>query len=221
MTPVDHGSGRVRVFLVDDHEIVRDGLRVLIDPHDDLEVAGEAASCAEARELIPLIDPDIAVVDVGLPDGSGLDLCRELTASSPGLRSLLLTPHGNDITNLEAIDAGASAIVAKSIRCRDLLEAIRHVACGRSLLDGSRASARTEARTDSALDPRIAALSTRQRRVLDLVALGFTNRQIAVELGLTEKTVKNTVSTILFKLGVTRRVEAAVIATKSNGHVRS
>jgi two-component system, NarL family, response regulator DevR len=203
----------VRVFLLDDHEIVRDGLRTLIDATDDLVVVGEAASCAEARARIPEVAPDVAVLDVRLPDGRGIDVCRELATSAPSVRSLMLTSYDDQQAMLDAAGAGAAAFVVKQIRGNGLLDSIRQVAAGRSLV-GSRGAPAPAPRSVPQVDPRLAALTPRQRKVLDLLANGLTNRQIAAELSLSEKTVKNTVSAILLALGVRRRVEAAVVATQ-------
>ncbi len=210
---VGDGERQIRVFLLDDHEIVRDGLRGLVDRTDDLVVVGEAATCVEALERIPLADPDVAVLDVRLPDGGGLDVCRELATSAPRTRALILTSYDDDDIVGAATDAGAAALVVKQARGSVLLDTIRQVADGRSLL-GGREARRPRPASPPTIDPRIAALTPRQHRVLELVAHGLTNRQIATELGLSEKTVKNNVSAILLALGVGRRVEAAVIAAQ-------
>lgn len=209
----DGTTPRVRVFVLDDHEIVRDGLRTLIDATDDLVVVGEAETCAEARERIPELLPDVAVLDVRLPDGSGFDLCRELASTAPAVRSLMLTSYEDEVATLDAVAAGAAAFVLKQIRGSGLLDAIRQIAAGRTLLT-ARTAQRPTPRPSAPADPRLASLTPRQRKVLALVAQGLTNRQIAAELGLSEKTVKNTVSAILLALGVSRRVEAAVFATQ-------
>lgn len=201
----------VRVFLLDDHEIVRNGVRELIEGTDDLVVVGEASSCAEALERIPAMDPDVAVLDVRLEDGSGLDVCRALTTTAPRTRSLMLTSYDEELTDAAA-EAGAAAFVLKQIRRNVLVDSIRQVAAGRRLLDAGPRRVEQAERTD--VDPRVAALSPRHRQILELVADGLTNRQIAGELGLSEKTVKNNVSAILLALGVARRVEAAVICTQ-------
>ncbi|AHH96584.1 response regulator transcription factor [Kutzneria viridogrisea] len=203
------------VFLVDDHEIVRRGLADLLEDESDLEVVGEAASVAEALARVPAARPDVAVLDVRLPDGNGVELCRELRSRDPGLHCLMLTSFSDDEALFDAIMAGAAGFVLKQVLGHDLLAAVRTVAAGQSLLD---------ARTTSALlgrlrrerehtDP-LRELSEQERAVLDLVGEGLTNRQIAERMFLAEKTVKNYVSHMLAKLGMQRRTQAAVLATE-------
>lgn len=206
----------VRVFLVDDHEIVRRGVIDLIEAEPDLEVVGEAADASQALARIPALRPDIAVLDVRLPDGNGIELCRELLSGNKDLRCLMLTSFTDDQAMLDAILAGAGGYVVKDITSLDLVRAIREVAAGKSLLDNRAAAAlmakfRTEAET--ATGP-LAGLTEQERTLLALLGEGLTNRQIAGRMFLAEKTVKNYVSRLLTKLGVERRTQAAVLATK-------
>jgi DNA-binding NarL/FixJ family response regulator len=203
------------VFLVDDHEIVRRGLADLLDDEPDLQVCGEAASAAEALARIPATRPDVAVLDVRLPDGNGVELCRELRARMPELHCLMLTSFSDDEALLDAIMAGAAGFVLKQVLGHDLLAAIRTVASGQSLLDGRTTAAlmnRLRRQRDDA-DP-LRELSDQERTVLELIGDGLTNRQIAERMFLAEKTVKNYVSHLLAKLGMQRRTQVAVLATE-------
>ncbi|MFI0723540.1 response regulator [Streptomyces sp. NPDC021224] len=212
----------IRVFLLDDHEVVRRGLHDLLDAEPDIEVVGEAGNADHALARGPALRPDVAVLDVRLPDGDGITVCRELRSSVPELACLMLTSFDDDDALLDAIMAGAAGYVLKQIKGADLVDAVRTVATGQSLLDpattarlmstlrGDRAPA---AATEQPLDE----LSPREREILDLVGEGLTNRQIGEQLYLSEKTVKNNVSRLLAKLGVERRVQAAVIATRGAG----
>jgi two-component system, NarL family, response regulator DevR len=204
-----------RVFLVDDHEIVRRGIADLLDDEPDLQVCGEAASAAEALARIPATSPDVAVLDVRLPDGNGVELCRELRARMPELHCLMLTSFSDDEALLDAIMAGAAGFVLKQVLGHDLLAAIRTVAGGQSLLDGRTTAAlmnRLRRQRDDA-DP-LRELSDQERTVLELIGDGLTNRQIAERMFLAEKTVKNYVSHLLAKLGMQRRTQVAVLATE-------
>ncbi|MFC0542311.1 response regulator [Kutzneria chonburiensis] len=204
-----------RVFLVDDHEIVRRGIADLLDDEPDLQVCGEAASAAEALARIPATRPDVAVLDVRLPDGNGVELCRELRARMPELHCLMLTSFSDDEALLDAIMAGAAGFVLKQVLGHDLLAAIRTVAGGQSLLDGRTTAAlmnRLRRQRDDA-DP-LRELSDQERTVLELIGDGLTNRQIAERMFLAEKTVKNYVSHLLAKLGMQRRTQVAVLATE-------
>ncbi|MFD9890726.1 response regulator [Amycolatopsis sp. NPDC059027] len=204
-----------RVFLVDDHEIVRRGLADLLGSEPDLEIAGEAASAAEALTRIPGSDTDVAVLDVRLPDGNGVELCRELLSTVPGLRCLMLTSYADDEALFNAIMAGAAGFVLKQVLGNDLVSAIRTVASGGSLLDSRTTAAllnRIRKERDTS-DP-VAALSEQERAVFDLIGEGLTNREIGERLFLAEKTVKNYVSRLLGKLGMQRRTQAAVLATE-------
>lgn len=207
-------SDPVRVFLLDDHEVVRRGLRDLLES-EGLDVVGEAATAAEAMVRIRALRPDVAVLDARLPDGTGIDVCREVRSSVPAVACLILTSYDDDTALFAAIMAGAAGYVLKEIRGNELVAGIRSVAQGRSLLDPSltqRVLARL--RDGAALDPRLASLTEQERRVLDGIADGLTNRQIATRLSLAEKTVKNYVSALLAKLGLESRTQAAVLATR-------
>ena len=205
----------VRVFLVDDHEVVRRGLRELFEPQDDLEVVGEAANAEEALDRVPGTQPDVALLDVRLPGESGIELCRELRAALPDLRCLMLTSFADDDALFSAILAGASGYLLKEIRGPELVSAVRRVASGQSLIDPALTSTVMERLRGNREDERLAKLSPQERRILDLIAEGKTNRQIGTELYLAEKTVKNYVSNLLTKMGFARRTEAAVYATRS------
>jgi len=197
----------VRVFLVDDHEIVRRGIADLIDAEADLEVVGESGAISHTIGRIAATKPDVAVLDVRLPDGSGIDLCRAIRSAHPEVACLILTAYDDDEASYSAVVAGAAGYVLKDIRGQGLLEGIRRVAAGESLLPKlvtERVVAELRAPAD---DP---GLTLRERQVLDLIADGLTNRQIGERLELAEKTVKNYVSGLLAKLGMERRTQAAV-----------
>ncbi|MDH6126360.1 response regulator transcription factor [Kitasatospora sp. GP82] len=205
----------VRVFLLDDHEVVRRGVRDLLEAEPDIEVVGEAGTCAQALARVPALRPQVAVLDVRLPDGDGVGVCRELRDRLPELVCLMLTSFDDDDALLDAIMAGAAGYVLKQVKGSDLVSAVRTVASGRSMLDPATTRKlmenlrhRDEGDSDSAL----ARLTPREREILALVGEGKTNRQIGQELYLAEKTVKNHVSRMLAKLGVERRLQAAVIA---------
>ncbi|MCG7632113.1 response regulator transcription factor [Gordonia McavH-238-E] len=207
----------IRVFLVDDHEIVRRGLVELLDSVADVEVVGEAASVAQALARIPAVSPDVAVLDVRLPDGNGIELCRDLLSRVDGLRCLMLTSLTDDEAMMDAILAGASGYVIKDITGMELARAITEVGAGRSLLDNRAAAAlmdRLRARQDAA-KPVDDGLSEQDRTLLALLGEGLTNRQIAARMHLAEKTVKNYVSRLLSRLGMERRTQAAVYAAKA------
>ena len=205
----------VRVFLLDDHEVVRRGVGDLLEAEPDLTVVGEAATAAEALARVPTVRPDVAVLDVRLPDGDGVTVCRELRSMLPDLRCLMLTSFADDDALFDAIMAGASGYVLKQIRGTDLVGAIRTVADGQSLLD-PRTTAKVLERMRHATDDRgpLATLSEQERTVLALIGEGLTNREIAERMLLAEKTVKNYVSHLLAKLGMQRRTQAAVLATE-------
>ncbi|RVW02979.1 response regulator [Rhodococcus xishaensis] len=209
-----------RVFLVDDHEIVRRGLVDLLGSAPDLTVVGEAASVGEALARIPSSGADVAVLDVRLPDGNGVELCRELRVVLPDLRCLMLTSYADDEALFDAVMAGASGFVLKQILGTDLISAVRTVGAGGSLLD-SRATAALmqRIRSERTTDP-LAELSDQERAVFDLIGEGLTNREIAERLFLAEKTIKNYVSRLLAKLGMQRRTQAAVLATELRNNRR-
>lgn len=205
-----------RVFLLDDHEIIRRGLRELFDAEDDMEVVGEAGTAEQALARVPSTRPDVAVLDLRLPDGDGVEVCRDLRAAHPELRCLMLTSFADDEALFSAILAGASGYVLKDVRGTDLVSAVRQVAAGMSLIDDAlRAKVMARMRDAERQDEAIGRLSKRERQVLDLVAEGKTNRQIGEELYLSEKTVKNYVSSVLMKMGFSRRTEVAVYAVKA------
>lgn len=202
----------IRVFLVDDHEIVRRGISDLVRAQDDLEVVGEAATVRQAVGRIEATTPDVAVLDVRLPDGSGIDLCRDLRSRLPSVRCLILTAYDDDAAVGASVLAGAAGYVLKDVGGTKLIDAIRAVAAGRSLLSDAvvqRATVKIRERADET-DPRLGSLGLRERQILRLIADGLTNRQIGERLGIAEKTVKNYVSTLLSKLGLERRTQAAV-----------
>lgn len=207
-------GGKVTVFLLDDHEVVREGLRGLLEAEPDLVVVGEGGTAAEALARVPALRPDVAVLDVRLPDGDGVTVCRELRARLPGLVCLMLTSFSDDEAMLGAVSAGAAGYVLKQIRGGELVDAIRTVGRGGSLVDPQE-TARLEQRLRAAPargDP-LAVLTAQERRIVELVGEGMTNRQIGERLTLAEKTVKNNVSSILNKLGLDRRTQAAVLVT--------
>ena len=205
----------IRVFLLDDHELVRRGLTDLLDTESDLEVVGEASSVAEAMVRIPATKPDVAVLDVRLPDGSGVEVCRDIRSDMPDVKCLMLTSFSDDEALFDAIMAGASGYVLKEIRGHHLVDAIRQVASGRSLLDPSLVQKVLERlRRGNEDDERLASLSDQERRILELIGEGLTNRQIGEHMHLAEKTVKNYVSSLLAKLGMERRTQAAAFVAR-------
>ena len=204
-----------RVFLVDDHEVVRVGVRELLNSADDLDVVGEAGSVAEALARVPDSGADVAVLDVRLPDGNGIELCRELRSRMPDLKCLMLTSFTDDEALFDAIMAGASGFVLKRILGTDLQTAVRTVAGGESLLDArSTAALLNRIRREREQGDPVRMLTDQERTVLDYIGEGLTNRQIAEKMFLAEKTVKNYVSHLLAKLGLERRTQAAVLATR-------
>ncbi|MDA5282044.1 response regulator [Streptomyces sp. NPDC054904] len=213
----------IKVFLLDDHEVVRRGLRDLLDAEPDIAVVGEAGTAEQALARGPALRPDVAVLDVRLPDGDGITVCRELRSRMPGLACLMLTSFDDEDALLDAIMAGAAGYVLKQIKGSDLVSAVRTVATGQSMLDPATTarlmrSLRDPESAKAPEDARLAALSERERAVLELIGEGLTNRQIAKQLYLSEKTVKNHISRLLGKLGVERRVQAAVIAAQVHEH---
>ncbi len=210
-------NGQIRVFLLDDHEVVRRGVHELLSVEDDIEVVGEAGTAAEARTRIPAVAPDVAVLDVRLPDGNGVEVCREVRSANPGIKCLMLTSFSDDEALFDAIMAGASGYVLKSIRGTDLLSAVRDVAAGKSLLDPvatSRVLERLREGGGEKEDEKLAQLTRQERRILDLIGEGMTNRQIGNELHLAEKTVKNYVSSLLSKMDMERRTQAAAYVAR-------
>jgi len=206
---------RTRVFLLDDHEIVRHGLRDLFESEDDLVVVGESGSAKEAERIIPALRPHVAVLDARLPDGSGIDVCRSIRSRDPSISGIILTSYDDDEALFAAIMAGAAGYVLKQIRSTDLVDAVRRVAAGQSLLDPA-VTARVLDRIRHADEApsELARLTDREREILVLIAEGLTNRQIGERLFLAEKTVKNYVSNLLMKMGMQSRTEAAVYAAR-------
>lgn len=203
----------ITVYLLDDHELVRAGLRQLLEGEPDISVVGESASAAEAARRIPALRPTVAVLDARLPDGSGIEVCREIRSRDPEIKALILTSYDDDEALFAAIMAGAAGYVLKDIRSSDLVEGIRAVAAGGSLLDPAvTGQVLARLRSTPQEDPRLAALTSQERRILLLIADGLSNREIAEQMFLAEKTVKNYVSSVLAKLGMQRRTQAAVFA---------
>jgi len=204
----------IRVFLLDDHEIVRRGVRELLEREPDLRVIGEAGTAAEALARVPALRPDVAVLDVRLPDGNGVEVCRELRSALPRLGALMLTSFADDDALIDAILAGASGYVLKQIRGADLVGAVRTVAAGGSLLDPDAIAAVLARLQAPAEDAVLAGLTEQERKILVLIGEGLTNREIGARMHLAEKTVKNYVSNVLAKLGLQRRTQVAVLATE-------
>src|SRR4051794_9989259 len=205
----------MRIFLLDDHEIVRRGLRELLEAETDIEVVGESASAQEAIRRMPALRPDVAVLDARLPDGSGIDVCREVRSRMPALRVLILTSFDDEDALFSAIMAGAAGYVLKDIHGDDLLDAVRRVGAGQSLLDpAATAQVLQRVREGKREDKRLAGLTEQERRVLSLIGEGLTNRQVAEQMFLSEKTVKNYVTSLLAKLGLERRTQVAILATR-------
>jgi DNA-binding NarL/FixJ family response regulator len=207
----------IGVFLLDDHEVVRKGLRALLEACDDIEVVGEADTVADALVGIPAARPDVAILDVRLPDGSGVEVCREVRSNSPDVACVMLTSYADDEALIASIMAGAAGYVLKQVGSLDLLDTIRRAGAGESLLDPALTDRVLERlREGPKTDPRLASLTPQERKILDLIAEGYTNRQIAENLFLAEKTVKNYVSNLLAKLGMERRTQAATFAARLN-----
>ncbi|BCJ31719.1 response regulator transcription factor [Actinocatenispora sera] len=212
----------ITVFLLDDHEVVRTGLRGLLENDGQISVVGESGSAVQAIARIPALRPDVAILDARLPDGSGIDVCREVRSVDPSIQVLILTSYEDDEALFAAIMAGAAGYVLKQIRGTDLVEAVRQVATGHSLLDPAVTERVLERiRRGTANEPdELRHLTDQERRILTHMAEGGTNRDIAQAMHLSEKTVKNYVSSILAKLGLHRRTEAAVLATRLLGRTR-
>ena len=213
------GAVSVGVFLLDDHEVVRSGLRALVGASGDIEVVGEAGTVADALARIPATKPDVALLDVRLPDGSGVEVCREVRSHNPEIACVMLTSYADDEALIASIMAGAAGYVLKQVGSLDLLDTIRRAGAGQSLLDPAlteRVLARL--REGPQVDPRLASLTPQERRILDLIAEGYSNRQIAETMFLAEKTVKNYVSNLLSKLGMVRRTQAATFAARLDEH---
>lgn len=210
-------EGKITVFLADDHEVVRRGVHELLSGEADIEVVGEAGTAADALVRIVATAPDVAVLDVRLPDGSGVEVCREIRSQNEDIACLMLTSYADDEALFDAIMAGASGYVLKAIRGSELLTAVRDVAVGRSLLDPVATARVLERLRDGGRprgDDRLAALTDQERRILDLIGEGLTNRVIGERLHLAEKTIKNYVSSLLSKLGMERRSQAAAYVAR-------
>ncbi|WP_030455185.1 response regulator [Herbidospora cretacea] len=205
----------IRVFLLDDHEVVRRGVAALLESEDDIEVVGEAGTAAAAVARIPALRPDVAILDVRLPDGDGVKVCRDVRSQVPGLACLMLTSYADDDALFEAVMAGAAGYVLKQIHGSDLVGAVRTVAAGQSLLDPQTTASMLNRLRDQAsrTDP-LGALSEQERTILELIGEGLTNRQIGERMYLAEKTVKNYVSNLLAKLNMQRRTQAAALAAR-------
>jgi DNA-binding NarL/FixJ family response regulator len=208
-------AGQLRVFLLDDHEVVRRGVRQMLDAEPDMFVAGEAATASDALPEVLRCRPDVAVLDVRLPDGDGITVCRDLMSHLPGLSCLMLTSFADDDALVASVLAGASGYLLKQIRGNELVDAVRIVAAGGSLLDPQATSIVIDRLRDGVDDDPFSVLSAQERRVLELIADGLTNRQIGEHMDLAEKTVKNYVSALLEKLGLERRTQAAVLMTQN------
>jgi DNA-binding NarL/FixJ family response regulator len=206
----------ITVFLVDDHELVRRGVAEMLEADPGIRVVGEAGTVEQGRGRILATSPDVALLDVRLPDGSGIDLCRDLHGAAPDVRCVMLTAYDDDEAMVAAVIADAAGYVLKDIRGSGLIDVVKKVAAGRSALDpGLVKAVRNRLRAGPAADPRLGALNPREREVLALIADGLTNRQIGNHLSLTEKTVKNYVSSLLSKLGLQSRTQAAVLHLES------
>jgi len=208
-------SDKISVYLLDDHEVVREGLRVLLEGAGDITVVGESGSALEATHRIPALRPQVAVLDARLPDGSGIEVCRAVRAVDPSINALILTSYDDDEALFSSIMAGASGYVLKEIRGTDLVQAVRHVATGGSLIDPTLTARVLErVRSGPTTAPELSTLTDQELKLLGHIAEGLTNRQIGEKMFLAEKTVKNYVSSILAKLGLERRTQAAVLASR-------
>jgi two-component system response regulator DevR len=208
----------ISVFLVDDHELARRGIAGLLEAENDIQVIGEAGTAAQARSRILATMPDVAVLDVRLPDGSGIDVCRDIRSAAPTIHCLMLTAYDDDEAIYAAVIAGAAGYVLKDIRGAGLVDSVRKVAAGSNLLDPLLTAKVVERmRGGAGGDPRLASLSSREKQIMSLIADGLTNREIGLRLSLAEKTVKNYVSGLLSKLGLQRRTQAAVLHLETKG----
>jgi two-component system response regulator DevR len=203
----------IRIFLLDDHEVVRQGVKAALEAEDDMTVVGEAADAAHAIEAVEACTPDVAVLDVRLGDGNGIDVCRQISSDCPDVKSLILTSFDSDRALVDAGLAGAAGFVLKQIRSAELIDAIRKVAAGRQILDDAEVRMAMRRLRDSE-EGRLFDLTPQEQRIFDYIGDGMTNRQIAQEMYLAEKTVKNYVSNLLAKLGMSRRTEAAALSAR-------
>jgi two-component system response regulator DevR len=213
------GQEKIRVFLLEDHEVMRLGLRMVLSAEPDIEVVGDAGTVASALVRLPAVHPEVAILDVRLPDGDGISACRDIRSMLPDVACLMFTAYQDDQALLGAVLAGAAGYVLKGTPVRDVVAAVRVVAEGKSILDAGAAQRiiaqlRGGTQGSSQSDDRVASLTTQEKRVLDLIGEGLTNRQIAERMSLAEKTAKNYVSSLLMKLGLQRRSQAAVVAVR-------
>jgi len=205
----------IRVYLLDDHEIVRRGIRELLESEGDIVVVGESGLAAEATRHIPALRPDVAILDGRLPDGSGIDVCREIRSRDPRIAGLILTSFDDDEALFSAIMAGAAGYILKQVQGNDLVETVRRVAAGQSMLDPAvTAQVLERVRSGPRVDPALEQLTAQEQRILELIGEGMTNRQMAETMFLAEKTIKNYVSSMLAKLGLESRTQAAIFALK-------
>jgi two-component system response regulator DevR len=205
----------IRVFLLDDHELVRRGIRELLESEGDIVVVGESGSAQEAIRRIPALHPDVAILDGRLPDGSGIDVCRDVRSVDPSIKALILTSYDDDDALFAAIMAGAAGYLLKQVRGNDFVDTVRRVAAGQSTLDPAMTAQVLErVRNGPPKDRELEGLTAQEQRILELIGEGLTNRQIAERMFLAEKTVKNYVSSMLAKLGLSSRTQAAIFATK-------
>jgi DNA-binding NarL/FixJ family response regulator len=206
---------QIRVYLLDDHELVRRGIKELLESEDDIVVVGESGLAQEAARRIPALRPDVAILDGRLPDGSGIDVCREIRSVDPTIKALILTSYDDDDALFAAIMAGAAGYILKQVRGNDFVDSVRKVAAGQSTLDPAMTAAVLERiRTGPPKDEELEGLTQQEQKILELIGEGLTNRQIAERVFLAEKTVKNYVSSLLAKLGLASRTQAAIFATK-------
>ena len=205
----------IRVYLLDDHEVVRRGIKDLLESTGDIEVVGESGSAQEATARIPALRPHVAILDGRLPDGSGIDVCRDVRSIDPTIKGLILTSYDDDEALFAAIMAGASGYLLKQVRGNDLVDTVRRVAGGQSMLDPAlTAQVLDRIRNGPPADEELEVLTTQEKRILEHIGEGLTNREIARSMQLSEKTVKNYVSAVLTKLGLTSRTQAAVFAAR-------
>ena len=205
----------IRVFLLDDHELVRRGIKELLESEGDIVVVGESGLAEEAARRIPALRPDVAILDGRLPDGSGIDVCREVRSRDPEIKALILTSYDDDDALFAAIMAGAAGYILKQVRGTDFIDTVRRVADGQSMLDPQvTAQVLERVRNGPPIDKALEHLTSQEHRILELIGEGLTNRQIAEQMFLAEKTVKNYVSSLLAKLGLSSRTQAAIFATK-------
>jgi two-component system response regulator DevR len=213
--PTGTSPDPIRVYLLDDHEIVRRGIRDLLESAGDIVVVGESGLAAEAMRHIPALRPDVAILDGRLPDGSGIDVCREIRSRSPEIKALILTSYDDDDALFAAIMAGAAGYILKQVGGNDFVETVRRVAAGQSMLDPAvTAQVLERIRSGPKADPALEQLTDQELRILELVGQGMTNRQMAEAMFLAEKTVKNYVSSMLAKLGLESRTHAAIFSLK-------